>query len=98
MKLNKITEELIKKAIEYKILLRISNNEKVNYEIISNILKIRTIDLEKIYIQLKKEKEDYFVNFYDANSCEYKEKIKDFNKEKKEALEIKIGKKIQLFI
>jgi len=97
-KLEKITQELLKKAIEYKILLNISSNEKCNYEILANILKIRTIDLESIYIQIKKEKEEYYINIFDANSCEYKSKIENINKDNKNNLEIKIGKKIQIFI
>ena len=47
---------------------------------------------------VKKEKDEYFICIYEANSCEYKNKIENFGKENKEQLIVKTGKKIKVFI
>ncbi len=87
--LNEISTKIIDKAIEYKVLEKISNNEKTNNEILKNIFKVRIIKLEDAYLKITKEKDKYFF-------CKYLTKIylkKKVEIKKPEELEIKINKK-----
>ena len=59
--LNEISTKIIDKAIEYKVLEKISNNEKTNNEILKNIFKVRIIKLEDAYLKITKEKDKYFL-------------------------------------
>lgn len=86
--LNEISTKIIDKAIEYKVLEKISNNEKTNNEILKNIFKVRIIKLEDAYLKITKEKDKYFLQIFDENIFEEKVEIK-----KPEELEIKINKK-----
>ena len=85
--LNEISTKIIDKAIEYKVLEKISNNEKTNNEILKNIFKVRIIKLEDAYLKITKEKDKYFLQIFDENIFEEKVEIK-----KPEELEIKINK------
>ena len=84
--LNEISTKIIDKAIEYKVLEKISNNEKTNNEILKNIFKVRIIKLEDAYLKITKEKDKYFLQIFDENIFEEKVEIK-----KPEELEIKIN-------
>ena len=86
--LNEISTKIIDKAIEYKVLEKISNNEKTNNEILKNIFKVRIIKLEDAYLKITKEKDKYFLQIFDENIFEEKVEIK-----KPEELEIKLNKK-----
>ena len=63
--LNEISTKIIDKAIEYKVLEKISNNEKTNNEILKNIFKVRIIKLEDAYLKITKEKDKYFLQIFD---------------------------------
>ena len=63
--LNEISTKIIDKAIEYKVLEKISNNEKTNNEILKNIFKVRIIKLEDAYLKITKEKDKYFLQYGD---------------------------------
>ena len=86
--LNEISTKIIDKAIEYKVLEKISNNEKTNNEILKNIFKVRIIKLEDAYLKITKEKDKYFLQIFDENIFEEKVEIKN-----PVELEIKINKK-----
>lgn len=87
-----ISQLIIKKAIELKVIEKISNDEKTNNEILKNIFEIRIIKLEDAYLKLIKEKEKYFVQIFDENIFEEKVEI-----QKPKDLEIKPNKKIAIW-
>lgn len=90
--ITEITELIIKKAIELKVIEKISNNEETNYEILKNIFNIRIIKLEDAYLKITKEKEKYYLQIFDENIFEDKIEIL-----KPEELEIKPNKKISIW-
>ena len=61
-----------------------------------NIFDLKIINLEDIYLELKKKDNEYIIKFYDEKETLEKEiKLKlEFNKKDK----IKLNKKIKLFI
>lgn len=89
--INEISEIIIDKAIDLKVIERISNDKKINYEILKNIFYVRIIKLEDAYLKITKEKEDYFLQIFDENIIEEKIAIS-----KPKDLEIKLNKKISI--
>lgn len=83
---------LIDKAIDLKVIQRISNNKDTNYEILKNIFNVRIIKLEDAYLKITKEKDKYFVQIFDENIFEEKIEIT-----KPKDLEIKLNKKIPIW-
>ena len=90
--LNEISTKIIDKAIEYKVLEKISNNEKTNNEILKNIFKVRIIKLEDAYLKITKEKDKYYVQIFDENIFEEKIEI-----QKPIDLNIKLNKKMPIW-
>ena len=90
--ISEITEQIIKKAIELKVIEKISRNKKTNYEILKNIFNIRIIKLEDAYLKITKEKEKYYLQIFDENIFEDKIEIS-----KPQDLEIKPNKKISIW-
>lgn len=89
----KETEKLIiEKAIQLKVIEKISNDEKTNYEILKNIFKVRIIKLEDAYLKITKEKDKYFVQIFDENIFEQNIEIS-----KPKDLEIKLNKKVAIW-
>lgn len=91
-KICEVGELLIDKAIELKVIQRISNNKDTNYEILKNIFSVRIIKLEDAYLKITKEKDKYFVKIFDENIFEEKIEIL-----KPKDLEIKLNKKISIW-
>ena len=85
---------MILKAQEFKIINKISKDEEIDFEILKNIFTTRIINLEELNIKITKEKSKYYIQLFDENIIE--ETIENENIEK-EALEIKLNKKIKLF-
>lgn len=91
--LKRTEKYLITKACNLKAINILCNNVEKNYEIISNIFDYRIIDLEEILLEIKKKDNKHVLKIYDDNAiagiinCEYNE---EFN--------IKLNKKIKLFI
>lgn len=88
-KISKITELIIEKAIELKVIEKISEDNQTNYEILKNIFHVRIIKLEDAYLKLIKEKDKYFVQIFDENIFEEKVEI-----QKPIGLNVKPNKKI----
>ena len=84
--------KIIEKAIELKVIQRISDDKKTNYEILKNIFNVRIIRLEDAYLKLIKEKDKYFVQIFDENIIEEKVQI-----QKPKELIIKPNKKIAIW-
>ena len=93
--INKITNVLIKQAINMKVMNQISIIDQVNNEIIKNIFYSRIISLEDINIKITKEKNELYLELYDENILESKVKLNEITKEE---LKIKLNKKVKLFI
>lgn len=90
-------EKIIAKANELKVIVQVSKNENINYEILKNIFQMRTIILEDLNFKLTKEKEGDFVQFFDENTSENKIKLTNIENITKKDLEIRLNKKIKLF-
>lgn len=90
--ISEVTELLIDKAIDLKVIQKISNNKNVNYEILKNIFNVRIIKLEDAYLKITKEKDKYFIQIFDENVFEEKIEIL-----KPKELEIKLNKKIPIW-
>ena len=90
--IGQIIKKIIDKAIEYKTIEKISEDENTNYEILKNIFNVRIIRLEDAYLKITKEKERYFLQIFDENIFEEKISI-----QKPEKLEIKLNKKISIW-
>lgn len=96
---NKLEETgmlLIRKAIEQKALIVISQNEQINYEIVKNVFFVRIINLEEITLKLVKENDEYYVQFFDDKAFDKKSKL-NFDNLNKKVLKIRLNKKIKLF-
>lgn len=90
--ITEITKLIIDKAIELKVIEKISNNKKTNYEILKNVFNIRIIKLEDSYLKITKEKQKYYLQIFDENIFEENIEIT-----KPEDLEIKANKKISIW-
>lgn len=82
---------IIDKAIDFKVIQRISTDDEINYDILKNIFNVRIIKLENAYLKITKEKDKYFVQIFDENIFEEKIKIS-----KPKNLEIKLNKKVPI--
>ena len=86
--LDEVAKMIIDKAIEYKVMEKISYNNDTNFEILKNIFNVRIIKLEDAYLKITKEKDKYFLQIFDENIFEEKVEI-----QKPKELEIKLNKK-----
>lgn len=93
--LKKVEEELLNKAIDYKVVTALSQDIEQNTNLLQFIFQTRIISLEDIYIEVIKEKDKYYVEFSENNENSYEEKfvIKNI---KKEMLSIKLNKKVKI--
>lgn len=90
---NVVQKMIITKACKQKIITIFSKNIKENYEIIRNILKTDIIELEHIYFKFVQNQDKITLEIYDEeNIC----KVTEFCKT--EALNVKMNKKIKVFI
>lgn len=83
---------LIDKAIDLKVIQRISKDKETNYKVLKNIFDVRIIKLEDAYLKITKEKDKYFVQIFDENIFEEKIEIS-----KPKDLEIKLNKKVPIW-
>lgn len=95
--LDNIGKEIIKKAQILKVLERLSKDEILDYKLLKNIFQIRIINLEETYIKLIKEKDNFFLQFFDENAFEEKIEIEDIGNLNKKDLNIKLNKKVKIF-
>lgn len=92
-KLEEVEKEAITKACNFRVINIISLDLTENYEIIRNIINIGIIDLENIYVEIKKKENMLIIDIYEDKSLE--KTITDFNIKD---LNIKLNKKIKLFV
>ena len=84
---------LIRKANELKVIEKFSQDSKTNEDILTNIFNVRIIRLEDAYLKIIKDSDKYFIQIFDENNFEEKVEIKNVD-----GLQIKINKKIKIFI
>ncbi len=87
-----LEKELITKACNLKAITIFSKNINENFDIVKEVLNTKIIDLEKVYIELKKQKEDITIVIYDENNVERTAKHNV-----SEEINVKYNKKIKLF-
>lgn len=93
--IEKIERELIEKAIEYKIINKLSDNFEINFLIVKNIFDTRILKLENINIELKKDNEQEILNIYDDKILENTIKLERVSNLKQ--FGIKYNKKMKVF-
>ncbi len=91
-KIIEVTNMIIDKAIDLKVIEKISDDKKTNYEILKNMFNVRIIKLEDAYLKIIKEDDKYFVQIFDENIFEEKVEIS-----KPKDLDIKPEKKISIW-
>ena len=92
-----VKELLIKKAIEYKIIVMPSQDIEENIKLLQFIFYTRIISIEDLYLAIIKEKDKFFVEFSENNENSYEEKYQ-IESIKKENLNIKMNKKIKILV
>lgn len=95
--INQIGKKIIKQANNMKVLEKVSKQEEINYEMLKNIFKTKSIKLEEINIKLIKEKEKFYVQVFDENSLEEKSELQYVEKINKKDLNIRLNKKVKIF-
>ena len=93
--LKKLTKSLIDKAIEMKVIIKIVDNEAINYNITERLLLCKIISLQDINIKITKEKNGIYLIVYDEQIEENKIKLENIAKEN---VKIKFNKNTNLFI
>ena len=94
-KIKEVEKNLIKKACDKKVLVRLSDDEELNYEILKNIFTSKIIDLGEIVVRLIYNKDVLSVEIYDGDIIENRIDIKIKTKTE---LSVRLKKKIKLFI
>lgn len=91
-----VKEKIIKKMYDNKIINVISTNERNDIQIIKNIFDLKLINLEDIYLEVKKKNNMYIIKIFDEKETleTQIEMNLEFNKKDK----IKLNKKIKLFM
>lgn len=95
--INEIGKKIIKQANNMKVLEKVSKQEEINYEMLKNIFKTKSINLEEINIKLIKEKEKFYVQVFDENSLEEKSELQHVENINKKYLNIRLNKKVKIF-
>ena len=93
--LKEVKEELLKKAIQYKVISTLSENIAENIELLQFIFQTKIISIEDIYISIIKEKDKCYVEFSENSENTYEEKY-EINLIKNQKLNIKLKKKIKI--
>ena len=96
--IEKVQKQLIQKAGQLKAINIFSKKEELNYKMIKNIFHNRIINLEEICIKVTKENEQYYVQLFDENVFEGKNSFGNINTISKKDLEIRMNKKVKIFL
>lgn len=73
--IQKVQEQIIKKAQELKLMEKICKEKKEDNEILRNIFQVRVINLEDLYIKIMKEADKYYIQLFDEEIFEEKLEI-----------------------
>ncbi len=94
-KLGQLIKCITNKAIDMKVIIKITNDSNVNEEIINKILLSKIVRLEDINVKILSDKTGIYLMIYDEDTEESKIKLENVTKEN---IKIKINKKMNLFI
>ena len=67
--LKRTTKKLLLKAHKLKAIEKFSKNEDINYELLKNLFRVRSINLEEISVKVLKEKDKFFVQIAKNVGC-----------------------------
>ena len=95
--LKRTTKKLLLKAHKLKAIEKFSKNEDINYELLKNLFRVSSINLEEISVKVLKEKDKFFVQIFDENSLEEKYELKNSQNISKRDLEVRLNKKVKIF-
>lgn len=95
--IEKIGKKLLQYSHKMKVIEKLSKQEDIDYKLLKNIFNIRNINLEEITIKLTKEKEKYFIQFFDDNAFEEKIEMQGTENLNKRDLAIRFNKKVKIF-
>ena len=93
--MKKLTETIINKGIELKVINKIVKDEETNYNITKDLLLSKIISLEDIGLKAFLENEKVVITIYDEEIEENQIELEKLNQKD---LKIKLGKKTKLFI
>ena len=93
--MKKLTEAIINKGIELKVINKIVKDEETNYNITKDLLLSKIIALEDIGLKAFLENEKVVITIYDEEIEENQIELEKLNQKD---LKIKLGKKTKLFI
>lgn len=89
---------LFQKAQKEKVIESIVENKDLEYAILKHIFTVRIIRLEDLYIKLTKEKDKFYLQLFDEDVFEEKIEIPEIKDLNKKELQIRLNKKIKLFL
>lgn len=89
---------LFQKAQKEKVIESIVENKDLEYAILKHIFEVRIIRLEDLYIKLTKEKDKFYLQLFDEDIFEEKIEIPEIKDLNKKELQIRLNKKIKLFL
>lgn len=89
-------EKLVRKLYINKVINTLSTNEENDIKIVKNIFELKIINMENIYIEIKKQKDKYIINILDEKETLEKQFEMDLEFNKKD--KIKLNRKVKLFI
>ena len=87
--------DAIAKAYELKSLKELYKDRTQNIKVLKYIFNLKIIKLEDVGYKILKEKDDYYIQFFDDDVID--EKIKLDTQINKKDLKIRLNKKIKLF-
>ncbi len=93
--LKPVFRALIDKAIDKKIIIKIFDDDNLNYEITSKLLLSKIIFLQDINIKIVEKKDGIYLIIYDEQIEENKVKLENITKNQ---VNVKLNKNIKLFI
>lgn len=93
--LQEVKKSLLKKAIDYKITIAISQDIEENIKLLQHIFDTKIISLEDIHVAIIKEKDKYYIEFSEDNENSYSERI-EIENITKEMLNVKLNKKVKV--
>ena len=96
-KIQEITQILVNKGIQEKVLVNISNQKGLNYYILKEIFKTKIINLESVNIELTKENERLYLQIFDENIFDEKVDLGDIKQFDPKQFNIKLNKTIKVF-
>ena len=96
-KIEKITINLLDKAIKENVIAKFSKNRELEYKILKNIFYTRIIDLEDLYIKIIKENEKFYMQIFDENILEKKVELGNKEDINLKDMLIKLNKSIKVF-